>query len=94
MTANQPAAGRPIAVAPGQEKFTLVTPLVHGRIIPRAPLPCPLAFARALEPPGQVGEDAAVTSIYDFEVETITGERESMAQYRGMVLLIVNTASK
>jgi len=35
-----------------------------------------------------------VPSIYDFEVETITGERESMAQHRGMVLLIVNTASK
>lgn len=35
-----------------------------------------------------------VTSIYDFEVETITGERTSMDEYRGQVLLIVNTASK
>jgi glutathione peroxidase len=35
-----------------------------------------------------------VTSIYDFEVETITGARESMDKYRGDVLLIVNTASK
>lgn len=34
------------------------------------------------------------TSIYDFEVETITGERTSMDAYRGQVLLIVNTASK
>jgi glutathione peroxidase len=34
------------------------------------------------------------TSIYDFEVETITGERESMGKYRGHPLLIVNTASK
>jgi glutathione peroxidase len=33
-------------------------------------------------------------NIYVFEVETITGERESMDKYRGQVLLIVNTASK
>ena len=35
-----------------------------------------------------------VTSIYDFEVQKITGERYSMSEYRGEVLLIVNTASK
>ncbi|PRP93701.1 hypothetical protein ENSA7_81290 [Enhygromyxa salina] len=35
-----------------------------------------------------------MTNIYDFEVETITGERVSMDTYRGQVLLIVNTASK
>lgn len=34
------------------------------------------------------------TSIYDFEVESITGERYKMDRYRGDVLLIVNTASK
>jgi glutathione peroxidase len=34
------------------------------------------------------------TSIYDFEVESITGERYTMDRYRGDVLLIVNTASK
>ncbi len=34
------------------------------------------------------------SSIYDFEVETLTGEKRSMADYRGKVLLIVNTASK
>ena len=33
-------------------------------------------------------------SIYDFEVETIIGERDSMEKYRGDVLLIFNTASK
>jgi glutathione peroxidase len=33
-------------------------------------------------------------SIYDFEVESITGERYTMDRYRGSVLLIVNTASK
>jgi glutathione peroxidase len=35
-----------------------------------------------------------VTSIYEFEVETITGERYAMDERRGEVLLIVNTASK
>lgn len=34
------------------------------------------------------------TSIYDYEVERITGEKVSLEQYRGKVLLIVNTASK
>lgn len=34
------------------------------------------------------------SSIYDFEVETLTGEKRAMADYRGKVLLIVNTASK
>jgi glutathione peroxidase len=35
-----------------------------------------------------------MSSIYDFEVESITGERYGMDRYRGQVLLIVNTASK
>jgi glutathione peroxidase len=33
-------------------------------------------------------------SIYDFECTTITGEKKPMADYKGKVLLIVNTASK
>lgn len=33
-------------------------------------------------------------SIYDFEVERIDGKREKLEDYRGKVLLIVNTASK
>ncbi|NGQ96156.1 glutathione peroxidase [Brevibacillus sp. SYP-B805] len=33
-------------------------------------------------------------SIYDFSVRTIRGEEQSMAAYKGKVLLIVNTASK
>ena len=33
-------------------------------------------------------------SIYDFSVETIKGETVSLEQYRGKVLIIVNTASK
>lgn len=33
-------------------------------------------------------------SIYDFSVNTITGETVSLESYRGKVLLIVNTASK
>ena len=35
-----------------------------------------------------------MASIYDFEVETLSGERVSDADYRGKALLIVNTASK
>jgi glutathione peroxidase len=34
-----------------------------------------------------------MTSIYDFEVRTLAGETISLSQYRGKVLLIVNTAS-
>lgn len=37
---------------------------------------------------------AAETSIYDFEVKSITGEAIPLSQYQGKVLLIVNTASK
>lgn len=33
-------------------------------------------------------------TIYDYEVTTITGEREKLEKYRGRVLLIVNTATK
>ncbi|WP_374718670.1 glutathione peroxidase [Parageobacillus toebii] len=33
-------------------------------------------------------------SVYDFTVKTIRGEEQSLADYKGKVLLIVNTASK
>jgi len=33
-------------------------------------------------------------SIYDFTVKTIDGKDQSLADYRGQVLLIVNTASQ
>ncbi|MDX1570162.1 MAG: glutathione peroxidase [Xanthomonadales bacterium] len=33
-------------------------------------------------------------SIHEFEVETISGEKQSLGEYEGKVLLIVNTASK
>lgn len=33
-------------------------------------------------------------SIYDFDVKTIDGKEKSLANYKGNVLLIVNTASK
>ena len=35
-----------------------------------------------------------MASIYDFAAETIAGETKPLADYRGQVLLIVNTASK
>jgi glutathione peroxidase len=37
---------------------------------------------------------SAPQSLFDIQVETITGERTSMGDYQGKVLLIVNTASK
>ncbi|OGV48727.1 MAG: glutathione peroxidase [Lentisphaerae bacterium GWF2_52_8] len=33
-------------------------------------------------------------NIYDFEVKTIDGEKKTLAEYRGKMLLIVNVASK
>lgn len=33
-------------------------------------------------------------SIYDIQVKTINGQEKSMADYKGKVLIIVNTASK
>lgn len=33
-------------------------------------------------------------TVYDFSADTITGEPQSLAQYKGQVLLIINTASK
>jgi len=35
-----------------------------------------------------------VTSVYDFTAKTLQGRDASLADYRGQVLLIVNTASK
>ena len=35
-----------------------------------------------------------MTSVYDFNARTISGEEQSLAAYRGKVLLIVNVASK
>jgi glutathione peroxidase len=35
-----------------------------------------------------------MSTVYDFEAQTITGESVPLGQYRGQVLLIVNTASK
>src|SRR5690242_14833444 len=36
----------------------------------------------------------AMTSIYDFTAATLSGNEASLADYRGEVLLIVNTASQ
>jgi glutathione peroxidase len=37
---------------------------------------------------------AAMPSLYDFQVRTLDGQEQSLASYRGQVLLIVNVASK
>ncbi len=33
-------------------------------------------------------------SMHDFEMETITGETESLSRYEGQVCLVVNLASR
>jgi glutathione peroxidase len=38
--------------------------------------------------------EVKMMNVYDFTVKTIRGEEQSLADYRGKVLLIVNTASK
>lgn len=35
-----------------------------------------------------------MTSIYDFSAQTLTGDTQDFADYRGQVIVIVNTASK
>ncbi len=35
-----------------------------------------------------------MTSVYDFTAKTITGEDKPLADYKGQVMLVVNTASK
>jgi glutathione peroxidase len=39
-------------------------------------------------------ENRVAGSLYDIEVKTIEGQAESLAKYRGKVLLVVNTASQ
>ena len=38
--------------------------------------------------------EVPMTGFYDIEVNTITGEAVKLSEYRGQVLLVVNTASK
>jgi glutathione peroxidase len=55
-----------------------------------------VAQARAADPPAatQPKESAMPKSVYDFSAPRLSGENQSLAEYRGKVLLIVNTASK
>lgn len=39
-------------------------------------------------------KEISMSSVYEIEVERITGERLKLSEYKGKVLLIVNTASK
>lgn len=39
-------------------------------------------------------KEALFMTIYDYTLETIQGEHKSLADYKGNVVLIVNTASK
>jgi len=40
------------------------------------------------------GESDMAENVYDFSCETATGKKQSLEDYRGKVLLVVNTASK
>jgi len=44
--------------------------------------------------PDQTGVTTMAKSIYDFRAETISGTETPLADYKGKVMLIVNTASK
>lgn len=46
------------------------------------------------EPGGLVQNEEAKMSIYDFSVETISGEQVNLSEYAGEVLLVVNVASE
>ncbi len=54
-----------------------------------------LLFALSMGAGGlKAKEAAAQKTIYDFSVKTIDGQEQSLAQYKGNVVLIVNVASK
>eukprot|EP01127_Copromyxa_protea_P007524 TRINITY_DN1741_c0_g1_i2.p1 TRINITY_DN1741_c0_g1~~TRINITY_DN1741_c0_g1_i2.p1 ORF type:complete len:101 (-),score=20.55 TRINITY_DN1741_c0_g1_i2:600-902(-) len=50
--------------------------------------------AYALQSSPTEAETTKPTSIFEFEAERITGEVQSLSEYRGKVCLIVNVASK
>jgi glutathione peroxidase len=54
------------------------------------------AFAAILLVTGCIAQEKEkpMTGLYDIKVQTISGESLSLSQYKGKVLLIVNTASK
>lgn len=53
-----------------------------------------LAAGTAAVPEGASGGKAMTRSIHQFTVRTIEGKDRSLGEYRGKVLLVVNTASK
>ncbi len=79
-----------------------VTPEPRRPRTPRLPAPAK-AEANAKDAPAEgtkVGQPVAAAPaaaegpVLDHEVETITGEKKSLADYRGKALLVVNTASQ
>jgi len=56
---------------------------------------CAVAAALVYLPAnGRTEENAMAQTVYDFSAKRIDGKMESLADYKGKVLLIVNTASK
>lgn len=53
-----------------------------------------MAWAQPGSPGGEAPSAEGLQSIYNFKVKTIDGSEKSLADYRGQVLLIVNTASR
>jgi cytochrome oxidase Cu insertion factor (SCO1/SenC/PrrC family) len=57
------------------------------------PLIAGLCAAAAATGPMSTCNRTAGVSIYPFTVETLDGQTESMAQYKGQVVLVVNVAT-
>jgi glutathione peroxidase len=53
-----------------------------------------LAALTATRPARAAGGETAMRSVYDFSVRTMADTDQALAEYRGKVLLIVNTASR
>jgi glutathione peroxidase len=49
---------------------------------------------RAVPPPAPLGDPTTARSVYEFSARTITGEEQSLGDYAGRVLLVVNVASR
>jgi glutathione peroxidase len=73
--------------------FLTAVVLVLGGVVVAA-RPSSMEAEPAGEKPGQKAEMTMKDSIYQFSATTITGQEQSLADFKGKVMLIVNTATK
>lgn len=82
------------AVSAGAAALSLVSPLGCSKPAkddaPASPAPPPGPTA----PSGSPAASAKTSSVYDFTIDTIDGAPRSLDDFRGKVLLLVNTASE